>query len=157
MKRALSFVLVLVMLIGMMPVTAFATDTDHIHTYEPTVTAPTCTERGYTTYTCECGDSYVDDYVDATGEHTYANGICTVCGADSVRAVRNGNTLSLSGELSVGTKILVSCYNGERFAGSKILVWNGKALQEEIPEGESVKLFFVDENWLPVRTPVCVE
>ena len=50
------------------------------HTYESTVTAPTCTEQGYTTYTCTCGDSYVADYVDATG-HTYKNGICTVCGA----------------------------------------------------------------------------
>ena len=32
------------------------------------VTIPTCTEKGFTTYTCSvCGDSYVDDYVDATG------------------------------------------------------------------------------------------
>jgi len=50
------------------------------HTYTPTVTAPTCTEQGYTTYTCSCGDSYADDYVDATG-HSYENGICTSCGA----------------------------------------------------------------------------
>ncbi len=41
----------------------------HIHKYDSTVTPPTCTEQGYTTYTCECGDSYVDDYVDALG-HT---------------------------------------------------------------------------------------
>ena len=34
------------------------------HHYESFVTAPTCTEQGYTTYTCECGDSYVSDYVD---------------------------------------------------------------------------------------------
>ena len=34
------------------------------------VTAPTCTEQGYTTYTCRCGKTYVDDYVDATG-HNY--------------------------------------------------------------------------------------
>ena len=53
----------------------------HVHNYQSVVTAPTCTERGYTTYTCECGDSYVDDYVDATG-HSYENGICTVCGAE---------------------------------------------------------------------------
>ena len=46
------------------------------------VTPPTCTKQGYTTYTCECGESYVDDYVDATGEHTYENGICTVCGTE---------------------------------------------------------------------------
>lgn len=30
------------------------------HSYSPVVTPPTCTERGYTTYTCsKCGDSYV--------------------------------------------------------------------------------------------------
>ncbi len=38
------------------------------HTYKAVVTAPTCTEEGYTTYTCSvCGDSYVDDKVAATG------------------------------------------------------------------------------------------
>ncbi len=51
------------------------------HNYESVITEPTCTEQGYTTYTCECGDSYVDDYVDATGIHIKENGICTVCGA----------------------------------------------------------------------------
>ena len=28
------------------------------HSYSTVVTAPTCTEDGYTTYTCACGDSY---------------------------------------------------------------------------------------------------
>ena len=38
------------------------------HNYTPTVTAPTCTEQGYTTYTCSaCGDSYVSDYVASLG------------------------------------------------------------------------------------------
>ena len=40
------------------------------HNYEPVVTAPTCTEQGYTTYSCACGDNYVEGYVDATG-HSY--------------------------------------------------------------------------------------
>ncbi len=41
-----------------------------VHTYHDVVTAPTCTEQGYTTHTCTvCGDSYVDTYVDMT-EHT---------------------------------------------------------------------------------------
>ena len=39
----------------------------HEHSYEKVVTAPTCTEKGYTTYTCTCGDSYVADYTDPTG------------------------------------------------------------------------------------------
>ena len=35
------------------------------HEFEPVVTAPTCTERGHTTYTCAlCGKYYVSDYTD---------------------------------------------------------------------------------------------
>jgi len=37
------------------------------HTYESTVTAPTCTEGGHTTHTCHCGESYTDTYTDAKG------------------------------------------------------------------------------------------
>ena len=37
------------------------------HNYIPTVTPVTCTERGYTTYACTCGDSYVDNYVEPQG------------------------------------------------------------------------------------------
>ena len=51
----------------------------HEHSYEFLIIAPTCTEQGYTTYTCACGDSYVGDYVEAAG-HTYENGVCTGCG-----------------------------------------------------------------------------
>ena len=51
------------------------------HDYQAVVTAPTCTEGGYTTYTCaKCGDSYVADEVAALG-HDYQNGVCTRCGA----------------------------------------------------------------------------
>lgn len=34
------------------------------HGYNAVVTAPTCKAKGYTTYTCACGDSYVADYTD---------------------------------------------------------------------------------------------
>ena len=39
------------------------------HSYSSIVTAPTCTERGYTSYTCGCGDGYISDYVDASGHN----------------------------------------------------------------------------------------
>lgn len=43
---------------------------DNGHTYEPVVLAPSCTEGGYTTYTCTvCGESYVDDATEALGHH----------------------------------------------------------------------------------------
>ena len=64
------------------------------HTCRGVVTAPTCTEQGFTTYTCmDCGYSYVSEYVDALG-HSYETEVveatcteggytvytCSVCG-----------------------------------------------------------------------------
>ena len=118
MKKALSLILALVLLIGLMPMQVFATEGTqeteavevvtepteipeeepeviHEHDYEAVVTAPTCTEQGYITYTCDCGDSYMADYVDATGKHTYENGICTGCGE---KLSFEGKTISILGD-----------------------------------------------------------
>ncbi len=48
------------------------------HSYTKNVTAPTCTKKGYTTYTCDCGDSYVDNYTNP--KHSYSKYKCTKCG-----------------------------------------------------------------------------
>jgi len=58
------------------------------------VTPPTCTEAGYTTYTCSCGYSYTGDTVEATGhscdtfEFTWAEDYST-CTADFTCSVCN--------------------------------------------------------------------
>ncbi len=39
------------------------------HNYTETIISPTCTKEGYTLHTCNCGDEYKDNYVDALG-HT---------------------------------------------------------------------------------------
>ncbi|MBQ9847608.1 MAG: hypothetical protein IJO64_00920 [Clostridia bacterium] len=66
----------------------------HVHSYIQTVTEPDCETEGYTTYTCRCGDSFVDDYVAAKGHAwiedpeappaCYTGGtklqVCLVCG-----------------------------------------------------------------------------
>ena len=49
-----------------------ATQPPHVHAYQTAVKKPTCTEGGYTTYTCSCGDSYQDDYTNAKG-HVYVD------------------------------------------------------------------------------------
>ena len=70
------------------------------HSYTASVTAPTCTEDGYTTYTCSgCGDSYVADEKEPLGhvevtvpgkaptntEFGLTDGKkCTVCGVTTV-------------------------------------------------------------------------
>ena len=45
---------------------------EHTHTYADVVTAPICTAQGFTTHICECGESYVDTYVNALG-HEFTN------------------------------------------------------------------------------------
>ena len=58
------------------------------HEYETTVTAPTCTAVGYTTYTCVCGDTYTSNEVAPLGHTAGAEAtcttaqVCTVCGAE---------------------------------------------------------------------------
>ena len=61
--------------------------TAHTHYYTATVTAPTCTEKGYTTHTCACGDSYVDTYTDALG-HAWDNGKVTKPATETENGVK---------------------------------------------------------------------
>ena len=49
------------------------------HEYWCIDTAPTCTEEGFSTYTCHCGESYTDAYVPALG-HSLSGWILTGSG-----------------------------------------------------------------------------
>ena len=55
---------------------------EHECEYEAKVTPPTCTEDGYTTYTCECGDTYTDDIITALGHEYEATVITPTCTED---------------------------------------------------------------------------
>ena len=86
------------------------------HEYVPSVTAPTCTEKGYTTYTCTlCGMSYRSDYTDelfhdwpdrgtVTKEPTETErGVltltCTRCGASRERPLAAGTEKAHKNEI----------------------------------------------------------
>ena len=101
------------------------------HSYTPTITPPTCTEQGYTTYTCECGDSNVGDYVEAMG-HTYKNGICALC--QSVSPLYNKNVSILGDSISTFagiSKCSSSFYNGSnRNVLSVYDTWWGKLIED---------------------------
>ena len=43
----------------------------HVHSYIQKVIEPTCTEKGYTLYTCSCGAAYKDNYTDII-DHTWS-------------------------------------------------------------------------------------
>ena len=78
---------------------------DHVHQYTDTVTAPTCTEKGYTTHTCKCGNSYVDTYTDALG-HDYEDVVteptCTEKGSTTHTCKRCGYTSTDSETAALG-------------------------------------------------------
>lgn len=97
------------------------------HDYQEEVTAPTCTEMGYTTYTCSrCGDTYKGDYTDAAG-HKPGDWIidqeptidsegskhkeCEVCGetleTEEIEKIYNQATTDSKGEAVVGGYLVI--------------------------------------------------
>ena len=104
--------------------------TAHEHSYTAVVTAPTCTEKGYTTHTCACGDSYVDTYVDALG-HAWDNSKVT----KEPTATENG----------IKTYICARC---------------GETKTEVIPAGGCPSAGFTDvpgeDNWAHAGIDYCV-
>ena len=46
----------------------------HEHKYTDTITEATCTQQGFITHTCNCGDSYTDSYTEAL-RHNYTDTI----------------------------------------------------------------------------------
>ncbi len=65
----------------------------HTHEYSAAVTEPTCTERGFTTYTCTvCGYSYTDDYTEAL-DHNWSDATCTAAKTCSRCGVTEGAPL----------------------------------------------------------------
>ena len=76
--------------------TLLVNNTRSAHRYSSDVTAPTCTEMGYTTYTCvDCGDSYKGDYTDPLG-HNYRTTVtrptCTALGYTTYTCGRCGDS-----------------------------------------------------------------
>jgi len=74
----------------------------HTHNYEfYTVTDPTCTDDGYVTHTCSCGDSFTDSVIPALG-HKWDGGKVTVKPTTSSEGVMT-YTCEICGELKTET------------------------------------------------------
>ena len=105
-------------------ITWFTHDPSHAPEYTAVVTEPTCTEQGYTTYTCECGYSYPSEYVDAL-DHNFADGFCTRCGwinnglqyklrkdyVEITHYVGNGKELVIPAEIEGLPVTLIGCFS----------------------------------------------
>jgi len=58
----------------------------HVHSHTAVTTPPTCAAQGFTTYTCACEDSYVDDYVNALG-HDWGAWVVTAPATEDAEGV----------------------------------------------------------------------
>ena len=131
------------------------------HEYAASVTAPTCIQPGYTTYTCSiCGDTYTADETPALGHtfgeyqhsntehwracarcgeeeraaHTYgSDGSCTVCGYEKVQEPETPEEHNYTlGETTL------SIESGKKYAitfsgssGTYLMVHNGKLIDAQ--------------------------
>ena len=121
------------------------------HKYEAVETAPTCTEAGYTTYTCSvCGDSYKDDEKAALGHtegkavienkkdatcvspYTYDEVVyCTVCDAElSRKTITEGVVSGHTEEIIKGTP--ATCISDGTSDGKKCSVCGEILVAQEV-------------------------
>ena len=93
----------------------------HENTTTNTVDA-TCVKAGSVTVTCDdCGETISTETIEATGVHTYQDGVCTGCGKEEVSAVSNA-TLSFANKnnrTSFSSTSQVWEQNGVKFTNNK--------------------------------------
>ena len=78
------------------------------HSYNAVVTAPTFDAQGYTTYTCACGNSYVDDYTDKLTVGATINGTRYQTVADAVAQANAGDTIVIANDVDEATAVVVN-------------------------------------------------
>lgn len=141
--------------------------TEHVHKYAETVTYATCTEQGYTTYTCACGDTYDDNFIDALG-HSYMEAItmevsctedglktftCSICGdaySEAIHAVGHSYedvvTAPTCGVAGYTTHTCTSC--GDSYIDSELPAlehyYSRTEYQEETCTEAGYKIFTCD-------------
>lgn len=85
--------------------------------------------------------------------HEWENSVCTVCGQEDVVLTSDGKTITLQTALPAGTNCIVAAYDS---AGKMLsvdqYVWEGQdALSIPVPAGDRVQVFFLDDQWNPLR------
>ena len=140
------------------------------HDYETVVTEPTCTEMGYTTYTCSrCGDTYKGDYTDAAGHKpgdwiidqeptTDSEGSkhkeCTVCGETletaEIEKIYNQATTDSKGEAAVGGYLVIVTDTDTKnpVSGATVTLHEDESLSIRLPSGRL--LDYADQTTITV-------
>ncbi len=113
-KKILGIMLALTLALGSLSLIGCG----HTHSYTDVVTPANCIEQGYTTHTCDCGESFVDTYTDPLGEDGHIEVDMQDVSATCIKAGTSGGK-----ECSVCKKVLVAPQTvpatGHSFSGSE--------------------------------------
>ena len=101
------------------------------HSYEADVVEATFYQKGYTTYTCACGDSYTGNEVARLHYAAQIGDVRYATLQDAIDEANAGDEIDLVGDVTYGATIIVDKkitidFNGYRFAVSEVK--NGAAL-----------------------------
>ena len=105
---------------------------DHIHKYTAKIVRPTYTSKGYTLYTCECGESYKDNYTPKLPRKSIAKaGITGLKNRYYTgKAIVQTPVVKLNGKtLKAGTNYTVS-YKNNKAIGTATVTITGKGAYE---------------------------
>jgi hypothetical protein len=115
-----------------------AAPTEHVHNYKNEKIEPTCTKKGYTRYTCSCGDSYKADEIKAMG-HNVEN--WETLSREGIEHHQEGSC-SRCGEKQSRTKL--DYPKGNYKAG----VINGASMTQEELDACAIKIHEVTQPWM---------
>ena len=117
-------------------------DLGHTHVYTKVVTEPTCYTAGFTTYTCECEDTYTADNVPSTGEHidNDNNYKCDTVGCKELILPENNSTITIAEALKIGALYASNEYteNSYYISGTITDVYNTQYGNMYITDGTNI-------------------
>ena len=123
----------------------------HTHEYTKSEVAPTCTQDGYTEYTCTCGDSYRDQVIPASHQATQIlaaqKATCTTDG------LTQGKQCTVCGEMLVEQS--VEAAPGHKY-GEGLLIREASYTQVGIVEKECSVCGYRATEEIPVKQPIYV-
>lgn len=141
------------------------------HDYQEEVTAPTCTEMGFTVFTCSrCGDSYKGEYTEATGHKpgdwiidqeptTDSEGSkhreCENCGevtdTETIEKIYNQATTDSKGEAVVGGYLVTVTDTDTKnpVSGALVTLHKDDTLSVRLPDGRL--LDYADQTTVTVQ------
>ena len=129
---------------------------EHVHSYNQSVIAPSCTQSGYTINFCVgCGDSYNSNYTSALG-HNYVNGTCTTCGEADTGYVPVAQDYYLFGYINgadYGCGDDLANLGAYKFVNNKVTVTFTDDSYVAVKTGDNAS-FYMTNGWVGEATSV---